>query len=321
MSFMEIIIRKDNKLIVISATYFENVTEIKAITHPLRIKILQELSKKPNYPKALSRKLKIQPQKMQYHFKILEKLGLVEKVKEEKISGAVANYYRVTKKAFLVNIFGKDLFENSKKVALPTIETPEWLKFFIDKGRFNGKIIVGSPDLHGPFSARSRDGWCAAELTLYIGRFVKKFGDNTIILDTAISSDALKENLILIGGPITNSITRRVNELMPMNFDLKGSNAIIDKKELKKYTEDNIGLVVLIDNPFSKDKKSKILVCAGKKIDGTRAAILAIVKYQNKIPNSENFSILVESLDRDSDGLIDDVRFIKVSSEAGIAKK
>ena len=311
---MEIVIRKDNISLIVPANYFENVAEIKAITHPLRIRILQELSKKPNYPKALARKLKVQPQKIQYHFKILEKLGLVEKVKEEKIFGAIANYYKATKKAFLFNIFGEALFENGKKVVLPTIETPPWLKLFIDKGRFNGKIVVGSPDLHGPFSARSRDGWCAAELTLYIGRFIKKFGDNTIILDTAINAEALKNNLILIGGPITNSITRRVNDLLPMSFDLKGSNAIVDRKEMKKYTEDNIGIITLIDNPFSKDRKSKVLVCAGKKIDGTRAAIIALVKYQHKIPREDSFSILVESLDKDSDGLIDDVRFIKIAS-------
>ena len=252
---------------------------------------------------------------MQYHFKILEKLGLVEKIKEEKIAGAVANYYKVTKKAFIVNVFGDDLLKSSKKITMPEIEPPEWLKFFSKKGVFTGKIVVGSPDLHGPFSARSRDGWCAAELTLYMGRFFKSFGDNSIILDTAINSEDLKNNLILIGGPITNSITRRVNDLLPMSFDLRGSNAIIDKKELKKYTEDNIGIVALINNPFNNDKKRKILVCAGKKIDGTRAAIIALIKYPEMIPKTSNFSILVESLDKDSDGLIDDVRFIKIFTE------
>ena len=40
---MEIIVKKDDKLTIIPATYFEKISEIKAVTHPIRIKILQKL--------------------------------------------------------------------------------------------------------------------------------------------------------------------------------------------------------------------------------------------------------------------------------------
>ena len=96
-----------------------------------------------------------------------------------------------------------------------------------------------------------------------------------------------------------------------MYFDIESGNSIVDKIEMRKYTDDNLGVVALIDNPFTQDSKKKILICAGKKIAGTRAAILALIKYEEKFANYGNFSVLVEGVDRDSDGIIDDVSFLK----------
>jgi len=311
---MEILIKDDGELKKIDGIYLDNLDIVKAVTHPIRVAILRNLAKKPYYPKALARKLKIAPQKLQYHFKKLEQLGLIEKVREERISGSVAQFYKVTPKIFPLNIFGKSLLDLAPSIPATTVIPTNWISYFVKNGRFDAKIIVGSPDLHGPYSARSRDSWCAAELSLFLGRFVLTFGKNPILLDTAVDTDDLKQNLILIGGPITNTITARVNKKLPLYFEISRNNYIIDRFESKQYTEDNLGIVALIDNPFSGNNDKKILVCAGRKMAGTRAAVLALVLYPDKIPKNGNFAILVESVDKDSDGIVDDVAFLRVWS-------
>lgn len=309
---MEILVKTKEKVKSVDSIYFEELDAIKAIAHPLRIEILKQLTRKPNYPKAIARKLNIPAQKLQYHFKILERYGLVEKVKEERISGSVARFYSVTPKLFVFNLFGKALFKTASSVSLAATPTIGWINYFVKDGLLNAKIVVGSPDLHGRFSARARDGWCAAELCLFLGKYVFSFDKNPIILDTAFDTEELKQNLILIGGPITNTITARINKYLPLYFDVSGANYIVDRSENKRYTDDNLGIVVLIDNPFAKEDNKKILVCAGKKMAGTRAAILALIKYPERIPKNGNFAILVDSVDKDSDGIVDDVNFIKV---------
>jgi hypothetical protein len=67
-------------------------------------------------------------------------------------------------------------------------------------------------------------------------------------------------------------------------------------------------------NPFN--PKKWILVVAGKRYAGTRAVTLAFIKYFNELAkgNSVNPEIparVVEGLDRNADGIVDDVRFVE----------
>lgn len=308
---MEFFIRMNGKIKKVDILYTEKLDILKALIHPIRLKILNALLKKPNYPKALAKELNIQPQKLLYHFKKLEELGLVEKIKEERISGSVARFYKVSPKLFVFNFLGDSIFETAIEIPINTPIISGWVAHFVQDSKLNAKIVVGSPDLHGPFSARARDAWSAAELSLYLGRFITTLDKNPIVLDTAVDADIIKENLILIGGPITNSITWKVNRYLPLYFDIESGNTIIDKVEMKRYTDDNLGIVALIDNPFVEEEKRKILVCAGKKIAGTRAAILSLIRYGERFPHNSNFAFLVEGIDKDSDGIIDDVTFVK----------
>ena len=71
-------------------------------------------------------------------------------------------------------------------------------------------------------------------------------------------------------------------------------------------------MIVKTKSPFNKDKY--ILVVAGKRFSGTRAAIIAFLKGFKKITNGNihNPSIkakVVEGIDLDSDGIIDDIEF------------
>ena len=67
-------------------------------------------------------------------------------------------------------------------------------------------------------------------------------------------------------------------------------------------------------NPFN--PKKWILIVAGKRYAGTRAVTLAFIKYFSELAkgNSIDSKIparVVEGLDKDADGIVDDVRFVE----------
>jgi hypothetical protein len=68
-----------------------------------------------------------------------------------------------------------------------------------------------------------------------------------------------------------------------------------------------------MESPFSKGKE--ILVLSGRRFKGTRAAIVAIVKYLKKIAEGNKFNgniaRVVRGIDRDADGIIDDVEILE----------
>ena len=113
----------------------------------------------------------------------------------------------------------------------------------------------------------------------------------------------------MIGGPVVNKIVEKVNPKMPIRFE--GGNI---KSEISNetYPQDECGLIVKAKNPFNKEKY--MLVVAGKRFSGTRASIIAFLKGFKKITqgNIHNPNILakvVEGIDLDSDGIIDDIEF------------
>ena len=82
----------------------------------------------------------------------------------------------------------------------------------------------------------------------------------------------------------------------------------------KIYTEDNVGIIAKMKNPFN--PKKEVLVLAGKRFDGTRSAILALIKYLKNIEKGNDFepskiAKVVQGIDKDADGRIDDVKFLE----------
>jgi len=136
-------------------------------------------------------------------------------------------------------------------------------------------------------------------------------------LDTQVTDEDKTGNLILIGGPKTNTLVYEINKKLPIYFDY--SEELLDwsmVSSLSKnvYREKQVGLIARIKNPFN--DKSEILVFAGKGFRGTMAAVLGFVKYTKKIMegnsfNNEVIARIVRGVDLDSDGLIDDVEFLE----------
>ncbi len=270
--------------------------EIKYKGAPLAEKILVLLAKRPSYPKEIAQTLREEEQKIYYHVRQLEKQGLISIVRKEERGGAVAKFYALSKPAFVVRF--AELKETKK---IPTSNFSP----FIEDGKMNARIIVGSPDPHGPERARSRDAYYAIDLGLFLGTFLID-AKSAVNLDTDIRGDELRDNLIVIGGPVINKVTKLVNDKMPIRFDSKKN--IFSTKTKKTFKSDDCALIVKMKNPF--DERKSILVIAGKRYSGTRAAILAIMKNFPLI-NSKN-SVVVRGFDRDYDGVIDDVEILEV---------
>jgi DNA-binding transcriptional ArsR family regulator len=268
----------------------------KANLSETTMRILQHMARKPSYPKEISRQLKMHEQKVYYHVRRLEENGLIKLARKEERGGTFAKIYAVTKPSFFIKLHD---FEKARKI-LRSGST--FLEPFVVDGSLNAKIIVGSPDPHGPERARSRDASYAIDLALFLGTFINKSA-LSVILDTEASN--LKENFILIGGPVINRVTRMVNDRMPVRFDKRKN--IFSSLTKKTYRSDECGLIVKMDNPFS--KKNKILLVAGKRYSGTRAAIIALIKYFDTIEKKSAHIVL--GLDNDYDGVVDDVRFLE----------
>jgi DNA-binding transcriptional ArsR family regulator len=269
--------------------------EVNFLGPELAIRILTALAKKPSYPKEVAKLLKEDEQKIYYHIRKLEEKGLVKVIRKEIRGAALAKYYSLTKPSFTM-VFGS--MELSKK--LPKSETKLFYPFITD-GKLNSKIVIGSPDPHGPERARSRDVSYAMDFALFLGTFLNRLEESSIYLDTEISS--MKDNLIIIGGPVTNRITKKINEKLPIRFDKKKN--IYSSLTKKTYRNDDCGFIVKTKNPY--DETKSIMVIAGKRYSGTRAAILAFLKNFDKLSKSH----VVEGIDEDSDGVIDSVKILE----------
>jgi DNA-binding transcriptional ArsR family regulator len=263
-----------------------NKSQLRALMHPFRIKLLNELVEE-HYTAELAKKFNMSEQRLYYHMKILEKAGLIVKVKDESKRGALAHLYRSKSQAFGL------VLDGAKKEG----RGPEFVDFLTE-----AVIVVGSPDPHGAYKARARDNYYAAELGIFLGRFSP---DIIVRTDTELRPDDRKNNLILIGGPIVNTLTAEINDQLKIRFTTKNGTVVYSEKTGKNYYDDEIGLIAITENPWQEGKK--IILFAGKGHKGTKSAIVAFSKHMNKVKDSH----VVLGLDIDGDGIIDDAEFLE----------
>ena len=282
-----------------------NVRDAKSVSSGLAQKILGILSREAMCPIDIAKSLRVHEQKVYYHIRNLEKSGIIKIVKKEARNGAIANIYALWEPAFVIKFKN---FELTSKIGQIRNES-EFLVPFIKEGQLNSLIIVGSPDPHGPDKARSRDGYYGMDLALFLGTFLNYVPKFNVKLDTEVRDEDFNNNLILIGGPVVNKVVDKVNSRLPIRFENGNIKSTISNEV---YPQDECGLIVKSKSPLNKDKH--ILVVAGKRFSGTRAAIIAFLNDFKKITggNVHNPGIMakvVEGIDLDSDGIIDAVEF------------
>ena len=313
---MSYLVLKDRQTTqVMPARVFPDPKVAQSVLQPTRWKILSELTQSEKCAKDLSKSMDLSEQVICYHLRELEKSGFVRLERTFKKRGAMAKYYRAEQKAVAVipnvgslrNVSGPPqelLTESSRKLLDP----------FISQGRLNGYIVLGSPDAHGMFRSRARCGDRATDLALFIGSLLPMTRESVVRLDTEISQEELTRNLILVGGPRVNTATMTVNDGLPIKYEVTGHNMMISRITGKSYPGEDEGAIQMIVNPMNQE--SRVLVVAGNTYLGTRAAVLAFIKYTDQIAggNSMNRNIVasvVSGLDVNSDGLVDDVEFLE----------
>jgi DNA-binding transcriptional ArsR family regulator len=299
---------------------FDHPEQLRAVLNRLSWQILKLLCNSEMYPIEIAKKMNVHEQKIYYHIRKLAEAGIIKIVREEDKKGATAKYYEVSYPAFGVEL----PFGNRRMTATGALEMDKRLKQFftpfINDGMFDGKIIVGSPDPHGPFKARARDGHYAAYLSLFIGQYVCLPDDFVIKLDVDVKVEKEeKNNMILVGGPGTNLLTEEINQFLPTRFSVKSTDegflfgGLVSQKTTNIYTSDNVGLIAKIVNPW--DKNKRIIVAAGNKAVGTKACVLALTKFQNEalrnLDEGDSFSAVIQGFDLNGDGKVDAIELLE----------
>jgi len=293
---------------------FDRPELLKPVLGKLSWRILTLLGEGEMYPIEIAKKLGVHEQKVYYHIRKLAEAGVIKVVREEEKQGATAKYYKLSFPAF-----GVELPFGYRQMIVPSAQSlDEKLKKFLDPflkgGLFDGKIVVGSPDEHGPFKARARDGHYAAYLSLFLGQFVQLPEDFVVKLDVDIKVEKDENNnLILVGGPGTNLLTQEVNEFLPIRFIVTSTEhgfifgGLVSQKTKKVYTRDSVGILAKIANPW--DKTRKIIVVAGNKSVGTKACVLALTKFWKEalknFDGEDSFAAVIQGFDLDGDGKVD----------------
>ncbi|MCR4369154.1 MAG: S-layer protein [archaeon] len=312
----KVVLERNGIRTMVPARVVESPAQLRPLLNPECYKIFERLSQGSSYPAQLAKELGINEQKAYYFVKQLLAAGLIVPERTEDKNGAVAKYYFAPHDSFAIVPKGAGKSEKMLRQSNPELEgeAANYLKEFTKNGLLSAKIVVGSPDPHGPYKARAKDGHLAGELSVFLGANCSGFELPLVFLDTMVK-DLSKENsnLIILGGPVTNKLAEQLNSHLPIRFESGAGNwAICSKPSGKEYLEDSVGVIEKIPHPFFKGKW--ILLLAGKRNTGTIACILALAKKtaQTVKPNLHDPSVyahVVEGFDLDGDGLVDEAEF------------
>ena len=291
------------------AVLLNDCSDLKALTNQVSLSILQLVSRRAMYPAEVAKKLGIHEQSVYYHFRKLVSAGFVMEAERKYIRGTVAKKYVAAGNSFAFSL-GKDwkavLGFDKKKGSYSN-----FFDSFISGGVLDAHFVVGNPDPHGPHKARARDGHYAIDLAMFLGGFCSLSQDFSVKLDVDSNDEFLKQNLIVVGGPVTNSVMSLFNQYMPVKFSDKRPWGLISKYD--KYTDDTVGLIVKMPNPFNTDKW--VLMIAGIRFIGTKAAIMALTRHHGELLRNyhgqKTFVRLVQGFDLDGDGKIDSVEILE----------
>lgn len=305
----------DGKTYVKDVRVEDTPEQLKGLLNETRWKILTLLAERPRYPAAIADELGVHEQNVYYHIRELEAAGIIDIVEQQERGGAIAKYYGVRDYGFVLELpFGEE-----RLVDFNLPEEPETLRSlitpFVANGNVNARIVVGSPDPHGPHQVRSRDAHLATDIGLFLGQY-GSMTDPATVLDVDLkSSGDTSGNLVLLGGPLTNMITADVNAHLPIKFrtDQFPFRNIVSEQSGNEYTDDAVGFISKAPNPD--DPESSLLIVAGVRMKGTRAAVLALTQYAEKIfagyEGEDKWGVVVQGKDMDGDGRIDDVEVLE----------
>jgi hypothetical protein len=292
----------------------EKPSEMRVLSNPIAWKIVNLLANRPMYPAQIAKELKIYEQSAYYYIRKLLTIRAIGQVETSFVRGGTAKLYKTEYAAIGIEMdWGERKFETVKNGKInKNVRT--FFEDFIDDGLFNGTIVVGAPDPHGPYRSSARDGHYAAQLAFFLGGLCSLPQNFVVKLDVDAKSEKISrtENIISIGGPGTNIITSEFNRYLPIRFDESNFWSGLIAPQGRTHTLDNHGLIAKIRNPFS--EKVKIIIIAGVRSAGTKSAIIALTNHGNEIlkkfNQDDNWAVVVQGFDMDSDGKIDTIDIV-----------
>jgi len=286
-----------------------NVDDLRSIANETSIAILKTLIKRPSSVGELAKALKSPQKKVLAYLKALEKVGLISIQNTTPKRGDV---YESDSNSFAFEITDAKLKLAIKEQGIGDEGASKFYRKFIKDGKFDGYIVVGSPDPHGEYKATARDTHYALYLAMFLGQFCELPKNFPIVLDTdVIARNLFKQNLMVIGGPVTNLVTRDINNFLPMKFEKAEGWGLKDKDGI--HTRDYEGAIEKIKNPF--DKTKEIVLISGIRNIGTLSAVLASTRFSKLTFRSYNdeptWDVLVRGYDIDGDGEIDSIETVR----------
>jgi DNA-binding transcriptional ArsR family regulator len=286
--------------------------KLSVFNSDLALRIVNDLVKNPGCAMDLSRNLGEHEQKIYYHLRKLENVGVVKPVGTEKRYGMIAKIY-----AMSCPVIATKLYEDGHPLEkTSSVKDPNIAKFlhpFIEDGELNAKIIIGDPYSHGRFDKASHEGPYALDFAIFLGNYLNQIKFPHYKLDTEVNNNDLKDNLILIGNMKSNVVIDKVNKELPIHFDTKDDFRIVSTLTKNSYKDPRVGVVIKTDNPFIKGKK--ILILGGIGSRGTRSSIIAFTQYFQELVknNEENDKVfrVVKGFDKSGDRIIDSVEIME----------
>jgi hypothetical protein len=308
-----------DKMLSKPITIYDDVTHLSILSNPIAWKILQLLSSEPKYTAQLARDLRIYEQSAYYYVQRLLEIGAIQEAGNKTIRGGTARLFKTASPSFGVEMdWGDSYFSSLPNNGRQNPSNLIFFEEFITRNLFNGLIIVGAPDPHGPYKSSARDGHYAVQLAFFLGNICNMPDEFIVKLD----SDARAEravngrNVVSIGGPGTNIITAEFNRHLPIRFNESNfwSGLIAETGEV--YNMDNHGLVAKIRNPY--DETNAIIVIAGVRSIGTKSAVMALTNFGSRTlgnyDRGQQWAVVVQGFDMNADGKIDHVDILKETS-------
>lgn len=303
----------DENTFIKEISILQKPSEIRILSNPIAWKIVNLLAGRPMYPAQIAKELKIYEQSAYYYIRKLLTIRAISQVETSFVRGGTAKLYKTEFAAFGIEMnWGERKFETVNGKINRNVQT--FFEDFIDDGLFNGTIVVGAPDPHGPYRSSARDGHYAAQLAFFLGSFCGLPQNFVVKLDVDAKSEKISrtENIISIGGPGTNIITSEFNRYLSIRFDETNFWSGLIAPHGRTHTLDNHGLIAKIRNPYS--EKVNIVIIAGVRSAGTKSAIIALTNHGNEIlkkfNQENNWALVVQGFDMDSDGKIDTIDIV-----------
>jgi len=285
--------------------------KLSVLNSRLAMDIVKELAKKPCCALDVARNMKEDEQKVYYYLRKLEAAGIVKLTGMERRHGMTAKIYSVMAPVIAAKLHDDGhLIEESK----PT-HNPDILSFFspfVENGKLDAVVVIGDPYSHGRFDKESHEGPYAFDFAVLLGQLIKDLNFPHYKLDTEVTSEDLKNNMILIGNMKSNVVVDKLNDKIPIYFDTEKDFKVVSKFTGNSYKDPRIGVVMKFDNPFNPEKKVIILGGIGSR--GSRSSVIALTKcFKEIVENQENGNVfrIVRGHDRNGDRVIDDAEILE----------